>query len=115
MAGDLDRRRAHDLRLDSLPLQRGERGRRDAGVALHSRPDEADLPEVLPRVPAHGQPVERGGGVPAILDRGGEDDLGARLDDRVDVDVRLREGREEQGRRHAGDAVDGLLPLVHDA
>ena len=101
----------------SIPacLERRERLRGDARVALHSGADEADLAEVVARGPRDAERVERAGGVGAILDRGGEDDLGVRLHDRVDVHGGLGERAEEPRGRGALDAVDGLLALVHDA
>ena len=77
--------------------------------------DEADLAEVVARAPGDAEAVERAGRVRLVLDRGGEDDLGVRLQDRVDVHGRLRERAEELRRLGAVDAVHGLLALVHDA
>ena len=84
-------------------------------MALHPRADEADLAEVVAGGPGDAERVERALRVGLVLDRGGEDDLGVRLHDRVDVHRRLRERAEELRRPGAVDAVDGLLALVHDA
>src|SRR4051794_33214752 len=89
VAGDLDRRRRDDHRLDAGARQRGERLGGDAGMALHARTDEAHLAEVVAGVPVEAEAVERARRVGAILRRRGEDDLGAGLDDRVDVDARV--------------------------
>src|SRR5262249_5947911 len=98
MAGDLDRRRRDDRRRDALALERRERLRRDAGVALHAGADDRDLAEVVASLPACAEPVERARGRRVVLRRGREDDLvGALLQDRVDVDVRVGERREETG------------------
>src|SRR5687768_13006539 len=51
VASDLDRRGRDDRRLDPGRLERGERLGRDAGVALHPRPDQADLAQVVARGP----------------------------------------------------------------
>src|SRR4051795_12189010 len=85
MAGDLDRRRRDDGRLDAEARERLERPRSDARVALHAGSDEADLAEVVTCAPLEAERVERRGGVGAVLRRRREDDLGSGLDDRVDV------------------------------
>ena len=100
-------------RLDPGALERGEGLCGDARVALHPGADEADLAQVVAGRPGDAERVERPGRVRLVLDRGGEDDLGVRLHDRVHVHRRLRERAEELRRLGAVDAVDGLLPLVH--
>ena len=78
-------------------------------------PTRLTLPRSSREVQLDAERIERAGGVGAILDRGGEDDLGVRLHDRVDVHGGLGERAEEPRGRGALDAVDGLLALVHDA
>src|SRR5918994_1649110 len=55
VAGDLDRRRAHDWSLDSRALERRERLGRDARMALHAGADQAHLAQVVAGAPADGQ------------------------------------------------------------
>src|SRR5918995_3129185 len=86
VTGDLDRGGRDEGRLDADGLERRERLRRDAGVTLHAGADEADLPEVVAGAPRHAESFERPRRVGTILDRRREDDLSARLHDRVDVD-----------------------------
>src|SRR4051794_29950653 len=85
VAGDLDRRGRDDRRRDPFGLEGGEGLGGDARVALHAGPDHGHLAEVVLRLPAGAQAVERPGGLAAILRRRREDDLVARLQDRVDV------------------------------
>ena len=47
VAGDLDRRRRNDLRLDALVVQHCEHLRRDSRMAFHAGADEADLAQVV--------------------------------------------------------------------
>src|SRR5919108_4785184 len=95
MAGDLDRRGGHDLDGDSLGVQRGERLRGDPGMALHSRPDQAHLPEVVARRPLDAEAVGDGLDVRPGLGRRREDDLGGRLGKGVGVYAPPREGGGE--------------------
>src|SRR4051812_34053931 len=59
VTGDLDRRGRDDGRRDSRRLEGGERLRGDARVALHAGADHRDLAEVVLRLPAGAEPVER--------------------------------------------------------
>ena len=115
MAGDLDRRGGDDRRLDPGVLERREGLGGDAGVALHPGADEADLAQVVAGGPGDAEPLERPLRVGLVLDRGGEDDLGVCLHDRVHVHRGLCERAEELRRPGAVDAVHRLLALVHDA
>src|SRR4051794_2046560 len=115
VAGDLDRRRRHDLRLDPVIGEGRERLGGDARVALHAGSDHADLAEIVARAPVDAETVEHLRGCVAVLGRRREDDLRARLDDRVDVDARLGERGEQARRSRSLDAVKRLLERVRDS
>src|SRR4051794_21883790 len=75
VAGDLDRRGRDDGRLDARAGKRRERLGCDARVALHARADEADLAQVVARVPVDAEAVERPRRVVPVLGRRREHDL----------------------------------------
>src|SRR2546429_5186166 len=74
VAGDLDRRGGHDLRLDAGVREGLERLRRHPGMALHPRADDTHLAQVVAGAPLDAEAVEYRRGRAAILRRRREDD-----------------------------------------
>src|ERR1700756_3768113 len=78
VAGDLDGRRRDDLRLDADRPERLEGLRRNARVAFHPGPDEADLAKVVAHRPVDAERSQQLLARAAVLERRAEDDLVAR-------------------------------------
>src|SRR5919108_3480174 len=56
--GDLDGRGGDEMRLHAAVRQRGERLSGDPGMRLHSRADDAHLPEAVALVEPHAEPLQ---------------------------------------------------------
>ena len=92
--GDLDRRCDDEPRVCTVVAQRGESAGGNPGMALHPGPDQADLRHVVDPPPDRPQLIDCGLRLLAVGERRREDDLVARLDDRVDVDAGFGERLE---------------------